>query len=152
MDKPARKVVYEHLQLVKWLAVSVWTANQLVSSIRTGTWWKIMPIFNNNNAVSPHFMYCQYLNCLTDRPIRSSDVSLWKSRWNQQWEGGICMIFWPLTLRLCVGGNLGFLRPVRISQAFLSAQESGSAADTTLSFTLRVSLFVSLLNPSGRVL
>ncbi len=65
---------------------------------------------------------------------------------------GICMISWPLTLRLCVEGNLGFLRPVRISQAFLSAQESGSAADTTLSFILHVSLFVCLLNPSGQVL
>lgn len=45
--------------------------------------------------------------------------------------------------RLCVGGNLGFLHPVRISQAFLSAQESGSAADTTLSFALHVSLCLS---------
>ncbi len=97
-------------------------------------------------------VHCQYLNCLTDRTIWSSDVSLWKSGCWLQWEEGICMISWPLTLRLCVEGNLGFLRPVRISQAFLSAQESGSAADTTLSFILHVSLFVCLLNPSGQVL
>lgn len=88
-------------------------------------------------------LYCQYLNSPTNRPIWSSDVSLWRSRCWLQWGGGICMISWPLTPRLCVGGNLGFLHPVRISQAFLSAQESGSAADTTLSFALHVSLCLS---------
>ncbi len=133
--------------------------------IRTDPRWKTIQISFEKFKDSP-ILYSRFLslslslyillygvlNCLTDRPIWSSDVSLWKSGCWLQWEGGICMISWPLTLRLCVEGNLGFLRPVRISQAFLSAQESGSAADTSLSFTLHVSLFVCLLNPSGQVL
>lgn len=44
-------------------------------------------------------------------------------------------------------GNLGFLRPVRITQAFLSAQESGSAADTSLTLSVSLTRRVSLSLP-----
>lgn len=96
--------------------------------------------------------------------IWSSDVSLWRfeetpafpwdadysekgaSAWSPDlWPPGFAWGGW-------MEGNLGFWRPVRISQAFLSARDSGSAADTPLmsSHSLRpfncLSFFPCLLN------
>lgn len=91
--------------------------------------------------------------------IWSSDVSLlrfqetpafpWDAAYSEKGASAWSPDLWPPGFAWggWMEGNLGFLCPVRISQAFLSARESGSAADTSLTLSVPLTVHVSLSVP-----